>query len=154
MTHITGNRVSEFTQSLGTGPLELSAAPGYKRFRSVMGVGDTCWYLIEWLSPTTGEVLAFEHGTATYTAPDTLTRTAVKESSSGLGTLHAFPAGKKKVSIPILMPDLDTAVAWRGMLGVTTADVAQGSAQVADAVAYLNSAASSIRAQTTFLGAA
>lgn len=133
MAHITANRVSEFTQSSGIGPIVLSAARGYLRFNAKMSVGDTCWYSIEWFSPVTGEALAFEHGTATYTSLDTLTRTSVQESSSGVGVRHAFPTGKKRVSLTILAPDQETSEQWRDILGIAS-DPGTGDPAVIDAM--------------------
>lgn len=134
--------------SSGIGPLVLSAAKGSKRFNSAMSIGDTCWYSVDWFSPVTGEALAFECGTATYTALDTLTRTGVQESTSGVGVLHAFPTGKKRVSMTILAPDAETGPQWREALGITEADGGDGGG---DSVMALMLSISSYARSETFL---
>lgn len=96
----------------------LTPASGYIRFADVLSIGDTCWYSIDAIDPATGDTVAFEYGTATYSALNTLTRTAVKKSTSGAGVAHPFGSGRKRVAMTILAPDADTALQWRTILGL------------------------------------
>ena len=76
--NIIADRVKErISGSPGTSStLTLSAAPiGFRRFSSVMSIGDTCYAVIE-------NGAAWEIGIYTYSAANTLTRTTVLKSSN------------------------------------------------------------------------
>ena len=88
------DRVRETSVTTGTGALALAGAvTGYRRFGSVLSVGDTTFYAIVLGSD-------FETGIATYSAADTLTRTSIYESSNG-GAAVSFASGVKNVFITL-----------------------------------------------------
>lgn len=92
MAFVIKDRVRESSTTTGLGPFTLAGAVGgYQRFSAVMSIGDTFWYSI---------VLpggAWETGIGTYSALDTLSRTALIESSTGSAV--SFGAGTKDVFI-------------------------------------------------------
>lgn len=98
MANIIADRVRETTSSTGTTTLALAGAMiGFRSFGSVMAIGDTCYACIvavDSLGAPTGQ---WEVGQYTYTAANTLTRTAVLSSSAnnqlvnfGEGVKHVF----------------------------------------------------------------
>lgn len=92
MPLVVADRVKEFTNTTGTGPLALVGAVfGYRRFSAALSIGDTCYYAISHRSAD-----EWETGIATYSGTNTLTRTTVKASSNG-GAAVNFSAGSKEV---------------------------------------------------------
>ena len=98
MALIFGDRVKETTTTTGTGSISLlGAIAGYKTFASVMSIGDTCYYSI-----TSDTSTSWEIGLGTYSALNTLARTTVLGSSTGLkldlevGTKNVFITLPKK----------------------------------------------------------
>lgn len=90
MAHIVADRVKETTTTTGTGNLTLAgAASGFRAFSAVCATNDTVWYCVaagsEW-----------EVGLGTYSATNTLTRTAVTASSNS-GSAVNLTSGTKDV---------------------------------------------------------
>lgn len=95
MGHVTSDRISESTNTAGTGSLALTgAATSFLQFSTGMSIGDTCDYLIE--ETATG---AWERGIGTYSAVNTLARSLTSSSTGALISLAAGSTGKY-VSIP------------------------------------------------------
>jgi hypothetical protein len=91
MALIFDDRVRESSTTTGLGPIALGGAPGgYQTFSAVMSIGDTCWYAF--ILPGS----AWETGIGTYSAANTLTRTAVVSSSNAKAAV-SFAAGTKDV---------------------------------------------------------
>ncbi|RYE88860.1 MAG: hypothetical protein EOO78_34245, partial [Oxalobacteraceae bacterium] len=94
-----------------------------RRFGSVMGVGDTCWYLVVAVDATTGAPTGpFEYGKGTYVGPNLLERTTPLGSSNG-GALVSFGEGPKQVTTTIAAPDEFTKEDWLKLLGLSTQSV-------------------------------
>ena len=94
MPYINADRIKETTTTTGTGAITLAGAvSGFRRFSSVMAIGDTCTYSV--VSATLTES---EAGIGTYSALNTLTRTTV-QSSSNANAAVVFSAGIKNVFI-------------------------------------------------------
>jgi len=92
MAFILDDRVKETSTSAGVGDVVLNGAMlGYRSFASVCAIGDTMTYCIE-------SGAEFEVGIATYSALNTLTRSAsnVFDGSSGAGSLVNFTSGTIK----------------------------------------------------------
>jgi len=95
------NRVLENTSSTGTGALTLEEVVGYRRFASAMAIGDTCHYAIESIDQYGRPTNEWEYGVGTYSAGNTLTRSAVAGSSNA-GAPVNFGAGEKRVVMTML----------------------------------------------------
>lgn len=103
MAHITEDRVLETSTTTGTGALTLAGAvTGFRAFGSVMtSPSDTCWYAL-WAVDSNGNATGdYEEGLGTYSAANTLTRTAVLESSNA-GAAVNLSAGTKYVAMSLL----------------------------------------------------
>jgi hypothetical protein len=110
---ILADRVLETSTTTGTGPFTLGGAvPGFRRFGSVLAAGDSCSYTIESVNAVGLPTGAWEVGTGTYGADDTLARTTVTASSNA-GAHVAFAAGPKRVFVNV------TAAAVEGKVEAT-----------------------------------
>ena len=99
MSGLLFDRVLETTISTGTGALSLAAAvTGYRRFSSVLSVGQTCGYFVQAVDANGNPSGDWEVGVATYSSSNTLTRTTV-EASSNSGSAVSFGAGTKWVAL-------------------------------------------------------
>lgn len=107
MAFVIADRVKETSTSTGTSDFSLAgASTGFVTFASKCSVGDTLYYCIQGVDvfgTPTGE---WECGLGTYSAANTLTRTAFTSSSTGSAV--SFSAGTKQVYIT--MPAVQ--VAW------------------------------------------
>lgn len=97
MAHVSKARVADTTTTTGTGAITVSgtAAASYRTFSAVCSVGDTFWYFIAHQSAD-----EWEEGFGTYSAANTITRTAVLDSSNA-GAAVSFSAGTKDVAITL-----------------------------------------------------
>ena len=94
MALVLKDRVKETTVVTGTGTATLlGAALGYQSFNTAIPTGSTVYYCIAAQGADEWEV-----GIGTFTAPSTLSRTTVLESSAA-GALVTFTAGTKDVFI-------------------------------------------------------
>jgi len=108
MAEITEDRVAETTTTTGTGALALAAAiDGYRRFSSVMAIGDTCYCTVEAINAQGAPTGEWETGRYTYTAANELTRTSVSRSSNGNAAVD-FGAGTKRVFMAVVKSLFDT----------------------------------------------
>jgi hypothetical protein len=99
MSALLFGRVLETSTSTGSGDFVLAAAiTGYRRFSSVLSVGQTCPYWIQAVDSNGNPSGAWETGIATYSASNTLTRTTVEESSNSNNAV-SFAAGTKWVAL-------------------------------------------------------
>lgn len=90
-----GDRVRETSATTGTGALTLAGAvAGYRAFSAALSTGDTTYYTIAMADGS------FESGIGTFTAPSTLARTTVLESSNANAAVN-FGAGTKDVFIAL-----------------------------------------------------
>lgn len=112
MAHISKARVADTTTTTGTGAITVSgtAAASYRTFSAVCSVGDTFWYFIAHQSA--GE---WEEGFGTYSAANTITRTAVLDSSNA-GAAVSFSAGTKDVAITLAADK--TLQLWSSVAGI------------------------------------
>lgn len=103
MAHITEDRILETSVSTGTGAFALAGAiTGFRTFGSVMSSpSDTCWYYIEAVDASGNASGDFEIGLGTYSASNTLTRTAVIRSSNSNAAV-SFSAGDKRVGLTLI----------------------------------------------------
>ena len=102
MALIKSDRVKETSTSTGATTFALAGAgTGYRTFSSVCAIGDTFYYAIS--NQSNGE---WEAGLGTYSALNTLTRTAV-HSSSNSGNVVTFSAGTKEVFLTLTARHLD-----------------------------------------------
>lgn len=116
--HVIENRVLESSISTGTGAFALTAVVGYRRFSSRRAVGDTCEYLIEAVDAVGRSTGDYEYGVGTYGVADTISRTLVIGSSNG-DALVDFPAGPKRVVLPMLAPVTDDMrFRWQEAIGL------------------------------------
>lgn len=91
------DRVRETTTTTGTGAVTLAgAATGFRAFSAVCSVGDTFYYTLQGVDGSGNLTAVWEVGIGTYSATNTLTRTAVLASSAG-GTTAATLAGTTQV---------------------------------------------------------
>lgn len=119
--YVLENRVLESSTSTGVGAFALTAVVGYRRFSSRRAVGDTCEYLIEAVDAVGRPTGDYEYGLGTYSAVDTLTRTAVIGSSNA-DALVNFAAGPKRVLVPMLAPITDAMrFRWQEAIGLYVA---------------------------------
>lgn len=110
MALVLADRVKETSTTTGTGSFTLAGAAvgGFQTFNDAIGNGNTTYYVIE--NPTANE---WEVGLGTFTAPSTLARTTVYDSSNS-GSAVNFSAGTKTVFVNM------SATKWpAGVLGVT-----------------------------------
>ena len=102
MALIKSDRVKETSTSTGATTFALAGAgTGYRTFSSVCAIGDTFYYAIS--NQSNGE---WEAGLGTYSALNTLTRTAV-HSSSNSGNVVTFTSGTKEVFLTLTARHLD-----------------------------------------------
>ena len=102
MALIKSDRVKETSTSTGATTFALAGAgTGYRAFSSVCAIGDTFYYAIS--NQSNGE---WEAGLGTYSALNTLTRTAV-HSSSNSGNVVTFTSGTKEVFLTLTARHLD-----------------------------------------------
>lgn len=103
MTHISKDHVLESSTTTGTGALTLGGAvTGFKTFASRMtSPSDTCFYAVWGVDGSGVPTGEWENGLGTYSAANTLTRTAVIESSNSDAAV-SFSAGTKYVAIAAL----------------------------------------------------
>lgn len=93
------DRVLESSISTGTGDFAVTGATtGYRRFSDVLSVGQTMPYCIEAIDVNGNPSGAWEVGTGTYSASNTVTRTTV-EASSNANAAVSFAAGTKRVML-------------------------------------------------------
>ena len=103
MALIRADRVKEFSTSTGTGAFALAGADStYRTFASVCAVADTVYYAIAHRTSNEWEV-----GLGTYSAVNTLTRTAVHASSNANAAV-TFTAGTKDVLLALTKNQLET----------------------------------------------
>lgn len=122
MAHITRNRIQETSTTTGTGNLTLAGAiAGFQTFASRMSVADTCWYSIEAVDAYGIPTGSWEVGLGTYSATNTLTRTAVYESSNS-DAVVSFAAGTKRIALSVAAPNLSSAANWRAALSAQGVD--------------------------------
>lgn len=104
MPHRFADRVLETTTTTGTGALTLAGAlAGHRPFSAIpsIAVSDTVWYAL-WAVDTNGNATGdYESGLGTYSATNTLTRTAVLASSNS-GSAVSLSAGTKYVAVASL----------------------------------------------------
>jgi hypothetical protein len=94
MALVLKDRVKETSVVVGTGSATLlGAAIGYQSFNTAIPTGSTVYYCI-----AAQGVSEWEVGVGTFTAPDTLSRDTVLESSAA-GALVTFTAGTKDVFV-------------------------------------------------------
>lgn len=118
MAHINPNRVGEMSTSVGTVPFALTPAVAMRRFGTVMGVGDTCWYLAVAVDAVSGAPTGpFEYGKGTYIGPNLLERTTPRGSSND-DALVNFGVGPKLVITTLLAPDDFSRDDWLKLLGL------------------------------------
>lgn len=117
MTHIARNRVMELSTSTGTGTFSVSGSiAGHRTFSAVCSVSDTFWGYIEAVDANGVPTGEWEDGLYTYSALNTITRTAVRNSSNG-GAAVNFSAGNKIVGLGVFAPEDATARGeWRTLL--------------------------------------
>jgi hypothetical protein len=97
--HVIEDRVLETSTTTGTGDLTLAGAvTGYRAFGSVCSIGDTVWYYIEIVDTNGNATGEYESGMGTYTASNTLNRTAVSRSSNS-NALVSLTAGTHRVGL-------------------------------------------------------
>jgi hypothetical protein len=109
MAHITEDRVLETSTTTGTGALTLAGAlAGFRAFGSVMASpSDTAYYSL-WAVDGSGNATGdYEEGLGTYSASNTLTRTAVIRSSNS-NSVVTLAAGTKYVAIALLADNIFT----------------------------------------------
>lgn len=99
MTLIVADRVLETSTTTGTGALTLAGAvAGFRAFSTVCtSPSDTCYYHIEAVNSSGVPTGEWETGLGTYSAANTLTRTAPAAGSAT--TPVSFSAGTKRVCI-------------------------------------------------------
>jgi len=96
MPLVIADRVKETSETTGATNITLAgAATGYQTFNATIGVGNTCYYVIE--NPGTTE---WEIGLGTLSAPTTFTRTTVLKSSNS-NTVVTFSTGTKNVFVTL-----------------------------------------------------
>jgi len=129
MALVVKDRVKESTATTGTGTLTLDgASSGYQAF-SVIGNGNTTYYVIT--DATSGD---WEVGIGTYTASGTTLSRDTVLSSSNAGSLVSFSAGSKDVFVAYPAERavyLDSAGSYPvqatfGTLTATTANLTNG----------------------------
>lgn len=97
MALVLKDRVKEQSTTTGTGSFTLSGAyDGFQTFATAIASGSTVYYCIHNTSIGVGG--EWEVGIGTFTAPSTLSRDTVLESSTG-GTAVSFSAGTKEVFV-------------------------------------------------------
>lgn len=140
MTALIFDRVLESATTTGTGAFALAGAvTGFRRFRDVLSVSNTCPYFIEAKDTNGNPSGDWEVGTGTYSSADTLTRTTV-EASSNAGAAVNFAAGAKWVALGASAAYLATAYRAGGT-DVAIADGGTGASTAAAAFANLLQAA-------------
>lgn len=97
MSLIWKDRVAEISTTTGTGAFTLAGAlTSYRAFSSVCATNDTVYYVITAVGNGGEPTGDWETGLGTYSAANTLTRTAVLDSSNA-GAAVNFSAGTKRV---------------------------------------------------------
>lgn len=97
MALVLKDRVKEQSTTTGTGAVTLSGAyAGFQTFSAAIASGSTVYYCIH--NTATGGSSEWEVGVGTFTAPSTLSRDTVYESSNA-GSLVSFSAGTKEVFV-------------------------------------------------------
>lgn len=130
MALVIKDRVLETSTSTGTGDFTLGGALlGYAAFSSVCAVNDVCYYMIEAIDANGAPTGDWETGLGTYSAANTLTRTAVTDSSNS-GSAVSFSAGNKRVSMSAVAATLK----HRGALVAKAADQTGANYSTASAV--------------------
>lgn len=97
------SNVLEISASTGVGSFALDPVPGFARFSNALAIGKTCHYMIKAVDTVGRPTGAYEFGIGTYSAANTLTRTAVVGSSNGNAAVP-FSIGDKLVSLTALAP--------------------------------------------------
>jgi hypothetical protein len=106
MSLIIEDRVLETSTSTGTGDFALAGAlTGYRAFSAVCTTNDTFYYMIEAIDLNGAPTGDWEAGLGTYSAANTLTRTAVSRSSNSNAAV-SFSAGTKRVAISAIARSL------------------------------------------------
>lgn len=99
MPLVIEDRVKEVSSSTGTGAIALSGnIVGFRRFSDVCSLGDTVYAAVVAVSASGVPTGEWEIGLYTYSAANTLSRTAVYSSSNN-DTTVSFSAGTKHVYI-------------------------------------------------------
>jgi hypothetical protein len=131
------------------------ALTGARRFGDVLSVGQTCPYCIVAVDSNGNPSGDWEVGTGTYSAANTLTRTAV-EASSNSNSAVSFAAGTKRVSLDATAAYLagayrsggtDVAVADGGT-GASTASAARTNLELGTIATEDEATAAQIQAGT------
>ena len=108
------DRVKETSTTTGTGAFTLAGAvTGYQAFSASFGVGERAHYCIEAVDGSGVPSGQWEIGTGTYSATNTLTRSANPYTSAGWGSPLNFSAGTKNVFVTV------PALAAQHLAGVT-----------------------------------
>ena len=147
MAYLRPYRVAETSTTTGTGNITLAGAvAGYLAFTAELANADTATIVIEAIDSAGRPTGAFEICDTTFTAPDTLSRGTLRDSSTG--SRIDFAAGAKRVFAinPRDVIDLGSADLI-GTLGV--ADGGTGATDAAGARANLSAAASGANADIT-----
>ncbi len=102
MAHIFEDRILETSTTTGAGDIALNGAlPGFKSLASVCAVADTIFYAV-WAVDVNGVPTGdFESGVGTYSAVNTLARTAVVRSSNANAAV-VFAAGTKYMALTLI----------------------------------------------------
>ena len=147
MAYLRPYRVAETSTTTGTGNITVAGAvAGYLAFTAELANADTATIVIEAIDSAGRPTGAFEICDTTFTAPDTLSRGTLRDSSTG--SRIDFAAGAKRVFAinPRDVIDLSSADLI-GTLGV--ADGGTGATDAAGARANLSAAASGANADIT-----
>ena len=124
--------VVETSTSVATGDFTLAGAVlGYVAFSAVCAVSDVVYYLIEAVDVNGDRTGAWETGSGTYSAANTLTRTTV-HASSNAGAAVNFAAGTKRVSLSLTAAQ----VRARGALTYKSVDQTVANFTVAAALTF------------------
>lgn len=133
MAHVTDDCIVETTTTTGTGDITLAGAVvGFKAFSAVCTApSDTVFYMIEAIDGSGDRTGAWESGFGTYSAANTLTRTAVQKSSNANAAV-SFAAGTKRVSISLTSKQFK----FRGALVRKASDLTAQNFTAATAIAW------------------
>lgn len=118
MAQIIRDRVKQLTTTTGTGAYMVSTVIGNNyTFAQVCNINDTFYGTVEAVDANGVPTGIWETGLYTYSAANTITRTAVHDSSNS-GAAVDWPAGDKHVFISM------TATLWRAITGNGSAGIA------------------------------
>lgn len=102
MALVIEDRVQESTTSTGTGNIVVGGAiTAHRTFSSVCAVGDTFYGVIIAVNANGAPTGQWETGLYTYSAANTITRTAVHSNSGGTTTALNFSSGTKRIFIDV-----------------------------------------------------